>query len=531
MKPVGPGASVLSRSDSPRSEIGLTAPLTGSQSAIVLCNATGTIEWASDALRVVAGSAPEDVIGRSASDIAGKAGIDAATVASVFARAQAYEPFQIEISLETGARGSRHLEICVQPVPSRNGGASDFVVVIADATERRRAERALAESEDRHRRLVESCPDPIVVHSQGRLRFVNAAGVSLLGASGAGELVGRPILDFVHPDFHGIVAERVRKMQETGESVYLLEEKLLRVDGRAIDVEVAGGHVVYQGEPAIQLVGRDITERKRADEERERMHDHLREARRRESLVAIAEGVSQQLAGLSATIVDTADEALSQTSPAASMSAFVAIRRAGLRMARLTEKLRAFAGKPKVVRRRIDLSQLIIDISELLEVEVGNRASLSYELPGDLPRVTADATLLRRVVLSLVRNAADALGGAPGAIRVRTHVVEADASTLAGCQPPGALTPGRYVALEVRDTGCGMSDETRSRILDPFFSTKSPERGLGLCEVLGLVQAQNGGIQVESAPGRGTRVTVYFPLRSTLWSVDPRQRASTRNLG
>jgi PAS domain S-box-containing protein len=389
-------------------------------------------------------------------------------------------------------------------------------------------EQALAASEDRYRRLVESCPDPIVVHSDGRIRFVNAAAVTLLGASGPAELLGRPIAEFVHPDFHAIVAERVHKMQETGEPAYLLEEKLLRLDGSVVEVEVAGAHVIFQGEPAIQLVGRDVTERKRLEAERRRLQDRMREARRRESLVAVAEGVAHQLAELSSTIVDTADQALTRDSEEDAGDAFLAIRRAGLRVAALTDQLRAFAGKPRVVRRRVDLSQLVIEISERLEGEVRGRATVSYELPGDLPHVCVDSALMRRVALDLVRNAVDALGGGAGAIRVRTRLVEADAAALEDVQPPDVLEPGRYVALEVHDTGCGMDEATRSRSLDPFFSTKSPGRGLGLGEALGLVSAQGGGIRVESEPGRGTTVRVLLQALEPLWRRGTRPRAPAR---
>jgi signal transduction histidine kinase len=111
----------------------------------------------------------------------------------------------------------------------------------------------------------------------------------------------------------------------------------------------------------------------------------------------------------------------------------------------------------------------------------------------------------------LVRNALDALGPAGGRVLVRTRAVELDEAQLASLQPPGTLRPGRHVALEVSDDGCGMDEATSARVCDPFFSTKSPGRGLGLAEVTGLVGAQGGGLCVESAPGRGTTVRLLFP--------------------
>jgi len=481
------------------------------ESAVLIGNTDGRIEWASDALAALAGFAPGSLVGRDVGALARAVGIERASLASVRERVRAGEPVRVEFALARGGDGLRRIELFVQPVSKAAGLSVGFVAVVTDVTEARRAEAALAESEDRYRHLVESCPEPIVVHAGGQIRFINPAGVGLLGAASAAELLGRPIMEFVHADFHAIVAERVRKMEETGEPGYRLEEKILRVDGRAVDVEVAGARVQFQGEPAIQLVGRDLTHRKRAEEERRRLADRVRETRWRESLFALAEGVAHQLSELSSTIVETADQAVAQGAEGARAGGFAAIRRAGLRINALTEQLLAFVGKRRAVVRPVDLSALVMEISDRLEAEVGSRNALSYDLPARLPRALVDAVQLRRVALGLARNAADALDERGGTVTVRTGVVELDGERLARVQPPDALAAGRYVFLEMRDTGCGMDAETRARILEPFFTTKSPGRGLGLSEVLGLVRAQGGGIEIESEPGRGTRVTVFFP--------------------
>jgi PAS domain S-box-containing protein len=440
-------------------------------------------------------------------------------------RLAAGETARLEVGLAHGAGPPRSIDAIVQPVP-----AIGYVAVLTDVTERRRAELALAESEDRYRRLVESCPEPIVVHSGGRIRFINPAGVGLLGAESAEDLLGRPIMDFVHADFHAIVAERVRKMEDTGEPGYRLEEKILRLDGSVVEVEVAGARVLFQGEPAIQLVGRDLTHRKRAEEERRRHADRVRETRRRESLFVLAEGVAHQLSELSSTIVESADHALAQGAEGARASSFAAIRRAGLRIRALTEQLLAFIGKRRAIARPVDLSALVMEISDRLEGEVGAGVALTFDLPARLPRALLDAVQVRRVAIGLARNAADALGERGGTIVVRTGAADVHEERLARVQPPDTLAPGRYVLLEVRDAGCGMDAETRARILEPFFTTKSPGRGLGLSEVLGLVRAQGGGLEIESEPGRGTRVTVLFPVPPPVASLDRRRSRARRRL-
>ncbi|MGQ0669764.1 MAG: sensor histidine kinase [Actinomycetota bacterium] len=132
---------------------------------------------------------------------------------------------------------------------------------------RAEAEAALEESEERYRSVVELSPDAILVHSEERLVFANAAAARLLGARSADELVGKPALEIVHPDYRDIVSERIRSEIEEGKTVPLLEEKFVRLDGRVIDVEVAGIPLTYRGKPAGQVVVRDVTDRKLAEQQ------------------------------------------------------------------------------------------------------------------------------------------------------------------------------------------------------------------------------------------------------------------------
>lgn len=138
-------------------------------------------------------------------------------------------------------------------------------VYFSDITEKRKTEELLKDSEERYRRLVELSPDGIAVHSEGRLVFVNDAAVKMFGASSRDELIGKPVLNFVHPDYREVVKERMQKMRQGG-PVPTIEEKFVRKDGTPIDVEVAASSIIYMGKPAIQVVFRDITERKRVQE-------------------------------------------------------------------------------------------------------------------------------------------------------------------------------------------------------------------------------------------------------------------------
>jgi len=149
----------------------------------------------------------------------------------------------------------------IHAYPYENG----LSVYFSDITEKRRTEELLRDSEERYRRLVELSPDGIAVHIEGKLVFVNDAVVKMFGGSSADELIGRSVIEFVHPDYREVVKERIQKMRQGG-PVPTIEEKFVRIDGTPIDVEVAASSIVYQGKPAVQVVFRDITERKRAQE-------------------------------------------------------------------------------------------------------------------------------------------------------------------------------------------------------------------------------------------------------------------------
>ncbi|GAG26521.1 unnamed protein product, partial [marine sediment metagenome] len=131
----------------------------------------------------------------------------------------------------------------------------------------REAEEAFRDSEERYRQLVELSPDTIAVHSEDKIVFINPAGARLVGAANPEQLIGKPIMDFIHPDYQEIIKERVREMREAGRKAPLIEEKFIRLDGTDVDVEVVAMPFTYQGKPAVQVVARDITQRKLAEEQ------------------------------------------------------------------------------------------------------------------------------------------------------------------------------------------------------------------------------------------------------------------------
>jgi len=181
------------------------------------------------------------------------------------------------------------------------------------------------------------------------------------------------------------------------------------------------------------------------------------------------------------------------------------------RAADLAGTLLAYSGRGRFVVRPLDASELVRETARLLRVSIGGGAAVHYELAEDLPPIEGDSTQLRQVVMNLVINAAEAMGDGEGAITVRTALTDVGPDDLDDYVADESFRPGRYVLLEVADTGHGMDEATRTRIFDPFFTTKFTGRGLGLAAAQGIVRGHHGAIGVSSEPGRGARFRILLP--------------------
>ncbi|HEY2516659.1 MAG TPA: response regulator, partial [Polyangiaceae bacterium] len=181
------------------------------------------------------------------------------------------------------------------------------------------------------------------------------------------------------------------------------------------------------------------------------------------------------------------------------------------RAADLCRQMLAYAGKAVLARQAIDLSALVAEMSSMLEVSIAKKGTLVRQLAPRLPKLLGDATQIRQVVMNLVLNASEAIGGAAGGVVVTTGVGTFDAEAFARSAAGGEPKGGTYVYLDVKDDGIGMDAATVAQMFDPFFTTKFMGRGLGMAAVLGIVRGHSGAIDVESTPGKGTRIRIFFP--------------------
>ncbi|MRR38055.1 response regulator, partial [bacterium] len=189
---------------------------------------------------------------------------------------------------------------------------------------------------------------------------------------------------------------------------------------------------------------------------------------------------------------------------------------AGHRAADLTRQMLAYSGKGRYVVGRINLSDLIRESEKLIRAAIPSTAFLDLSLEAVGCIIEADGDQVKHVIMNLLTNAAEAVSDQPGTITVATGIVRCDEQELGRSRITEKPPAGRFVFLDVSDTGCGMDTGTLQRIFEPFFTTRFTGRGLGMSAVLGIVSTHGGAIFTDSTPGRGTSIRVLFPLCETV---------------
>lgn len=400
-------------------------------------------------------------------------------------------------------------------------GAEDFVTRPFDPVllrariqaviRRRRAEEQTAQLADNFRLLLESTGEGIYgIDVGGRCTFLNQAATRMLGYE-RGQLLGReihPIIHRVHPDGSPYPESEcpILRAARAGVSCRLHDEVLLRMDGSAFPVEYSAHPIVQDGVVKGAVVTFvDITERRRSEEK-------LRQSARLESLGVLAGGIAHDFNNLLTGIMGNASLVLDALSPADPHHGMLEdVVKASERAADLTRQMLAFAGKGQFVVRPLDIARLISEISDLIHASIPKKVELRLRMERSLPPVEADAGQMQQLIMNLVINAGEAIGeGNSGTVLVETGACDLDAGRI-HAMGFADIRPGRYVRLEVHDSGCGMDEATQARIFDPFFTTKFTGRGLGLAATLGIVRSHKGALRVRSSPGKGSTFSIVLP--------------------
>ncbi|MBL0940915.1 MAG: PAS domain-containing protein [Gemmatimonadaceae bacterium] len=323
-----------------------------------------------------------------------------------------------------------------------------------------------------------------------------------------------PDMKFTHPDDTGSIQQAIRRAAEAG-TKQALQARIVRPNGDVRHMHITIMRVDGSDEASSRLVGTalDITDQVQAEAERTRIDAQMQQAQKLESLGVLAGGIAHDFNNLLVGILGNASLALLDSDvPPALRECLHEIERSAQKAAELTRQLLAYAGKGRYHVESLDATATIDDMASLLRTAIARNASLYFELPDQLPPLEADLNQFRQVVMTLVTNASDALEERAGVISVVSGVQEVTADYLTSCVPGSAAEPGRFVFVEVRDTGTGMDPATRQRMFEPFFSTKFTGRGLGLAATMGIMRGHRGAIRVYSEVGSGTSVKLLFPI-------------------
>jgi PAS domain S-box-containing protein len=387
-------------------------------------------------------------------------------------------------------------------------GAGRMAAMFLDITERKRVELALRESEDRYRSLVEAAPLGILLHAEGRVRFANPAARRLFGAAGEADLLDAPVERLVPPDELGEVQARVKRLYAGEAADGVRRERLVRLDGTEFLAEISVSRTEYRGQPAGQLVLRDVTAEQRAEEARRGLEARLIQQQKLEAIGTLAAGVAHEINNPLTGIINYAQLIANRLDPSEQSAAWAQrIVQEGERVSVIVRDLLAFSRHEKQSHSPASLTDIVQSTISLVRAVLRkDQIALAVDLPGGLPPLKCRSQQIQQVLLNLLTNARDALNERfPG-----YHEDKRIAVSVAPFERGGR----RWQRVTVEDRGSGVPPELRRRIFDPFFTTKPRDRGtgLGLSVSYGLVRDHHGDLVLESEVGTGSRFHLELPV-------------------
>ncbi len=411
------------------------------------------------------------------------------------------------------------------PLRNAEGELIGVSGVAVDITEQKQAEAAMWRTQTFLTSIIDNLPHMIFVKDAEELRFVlmNRSGEELVGHTEA-ELVGKNDYDFFPPEEADFFTTKDREVLRAGILADIPEETIqTRYRGMRILHTKKIPVLDMDGRPLYLLgISEDITERKRAEEQRRAIERKLQETQKIESLGLLIGGVAHDFGNLFAVILGNAGLALMELPPDSPARVTLDRVAKGTRhAAELSRQLLAYAGKGRARIELLNLNTVVEELGALLRASIPRLVTLQCDLAPQLPAVEVDVTQVHQVVLNLIINAADAIGSGEGTITLTTRMAHVDQAYVAEAHLSDDLPEGPYVAVEVADTGCGMDEATQARIFEPFFTTKANGHGLGLAAVLGIIRNHGGALRVQSVVGAGTIMTVLLPASLTMNDFHP----------
>ncbi|HEX9078676.1 MAG TPA: PAS domain S-box protein [Desulfuromonadaceae bacterium] len=495
-----------------------------SQAGIIMVDPLGTITFANGRMADMFGCGMEELIGSRYPDHlhpldrqVGNAGMHRLIDGEIVHVATERRYLRSDGSQFWGFLSGRRLE-------TPEGQLLALVGIIADITERKEAEEALSRALAFVKTLLDSSPMGIRV-------FDGETGACVQTNRTAADIAGGAVEALLRQNFRELGSWRDAGITATAEAVLAdgqtrrIETDLYTSFGKQVIARYHFSRFSADGKPHLLVMGRDATEERRLEQENKRIAEQMLHVQKLESLGVLAGGIAHDFNNILTAVLGNADLALMRLPPASTAREnILRIEQAARQAAELARQMLAYSGKGRFVIETLDINKVITEMTHMLDVSITKKAALRYNLVRDLPLIEADATQLRQVIMNLVINASEAIGEQSGVIAISTGVVECDRAYLSETWIDEGLSEGRYVYLEITDTGCGMDRETASKIFEPFFTTKFTGRGLGMAAVLGIVRGHKGAIKLYSEQGKGTNFKILLPATGRAFS---RQASAT----
>lgn len=379
--------------------------------------------------------------------------------------------------------------------------------------QRRQAEQALRESEERYRRLVESSPEATFIIAAGHFVYVNPAGLKLFGAQSPIDLIGKPYLDLIDPSFRDLVAEHMR-LTLAGADGPLMEQRILRMDGKSVLVEVIARGISYHREQAVQVICRDITARKSAEEQ-------VQHGERMDAVARLAGGVANDFNNLLAVITGYTGLIRSSLPQNDKLQGDLdQISHSADRAYALTQELATLSRKQALRSAPLNVNTLLVKNQGLLMRLVGEKIELHTNLAPDLALIQGDVGQIENLLMNLAVRARDTMPGGGRLVIQTRNLTQEDKRAL----PINELRAGDFICVVVSDNGPGVPKEAQGHVFEPFFTSNGPRAsgGLALATVYATVKQHGGHISYQSQEGAGSTFRIYFPRIPAPASARPR---------
>lgn len=390
----------------------------------------------------------------------------------------------------------------------RHHGVPSAIGALQDITDRKLAGNALRASEERNRQILRTATDGFCrTDRNGKLLEVNQALCQMTGYE-EHELLAMDLTDLDADDTLRTVAAHIQAVAEKGSDRF--EKRHRRKDGSLFDVEVSVQYLqTNDGGECVAFI-RDVTDRHRAEREKERLEASLRQSQKLQAVGTLASGVAHEFNNLLAAVMGYFEMILNTAGDREDLASKAAqILQASERGRDLVQDILSFTRKLKTRTQLLDLNVEIRNSKEMLEQLLPRTVTIETRLAPDLNRVSMDASHLGQILMNLTTNACHAMPDG-GKLVIKTENILVDNMICFAC---GKKFSGDYVLLSFTDTGQGMDAETIQRIYEPFFSTKEvgSGTGLGLSVVQGLVKSHGGHIACESELGKGATFCIFLP--------------------